>query len=75
MKLTELDLEEEWGELVDVNSASSDGFGVELGANISSPNDIKGVVANGADGVGLYRTKFLYMGREALPSEEEQFEA
>ncbi len=48
---------------------------VELSANIGTPQDVKGALENGAEGVGLYRTEFLYMDREALPTEKEQFEA
>ena len=48
---------------------------VELAANIGTPGDIKGALENGAEGIGLYRTEFLYMDRESLPTEEEQFEA
>ncbi|HHW04061.1 MAG TPA: phosphoenolpyruvate--protein phosphotransferase [Thermoanaerobacterales bacterium] len=48
---------------------------VELSANIGTPKDVKGALENGAEGVGLYRTEFLYMDRENLPTEEEQFEA
>ncbi|WP_077212075.1 phosphoenolpyruvate--protein phosphotransferase, partial [Bacillus dakarensis] len=44
-------------------------------ANIGTPDDVQGVLENGGEGVGLYRTEFLYMGRETLPTEEEQFEA
>ncbi|MCB6962606.1 phosphoenolpyruvate--protein phosphotransferase, partial [[Eubacterium] rectale] len=43
--------------------------------NIGTPNDLDGVIRNGGEGVGLYRTEFLYMGRDELPSEEVQFEA
>lgn len=48
---------------------------VELSANIGTPKDVKGALENGAEGVGLYRTEFLYMDRENLPTEEEQFRA
>lgn len=48
---------------------------VELCANIGTPDDLKGALENGAEGVGLYRTEFLYMDRDSLPTEEEQFEA
>ena len=48
---------------------------VELSANIGTPKDVKGALENGAEGVGLYRTEFLYMDRENLPTEEEQFAA
>ncbi|MBC9785202.1 phosphoenolpyruvate--protein phosphotransferase [Heliobacterium chlorum] len=48
---------------------------VELAANIGTPKDCKGALENGAEGVGLFRTEFLYMDRASLPSEEEQFQA
>lgn len=56
-------------------SLSKDGHQVELVANIGTPNDLEGVIANGAEGVGLYRTEFLYMDSTELPTEETQFEA
>ncbi|KGR80996.1 MULTISPECIES: phosphoenolpyruvate--protein phosphotransferase [Lysinibacillus] len=65
----------EWSTLVNEQTVSKDGVHVELAANIGSPNDLDGVVRHGAEGIGLYRTEFLYMGRENLPSEEEQFTA
>lgn len=52
-----------------------DGHEVELAANIGTPNDLEGVHNNGAEGIGLYRTEFLYMGRDNMPTEDEQFEA
>ncbi|OEK60532.1 phosphoenolpyruvate-protein phosphotransferase [Staphylococcus equorum] len=52
-----------------------DGKHAELAANIGTPNDLKGVIENGAEGIGLYRTEFLYMGRDEMPTEDEQFEA
>ncbi|MFZ4450592.1 phosphoenolpyruvate--protein phosphotransferase [Salibacterium aidingense] len=66
---------EEWAKLVNESSVTKDGRRVELAANIGTPNDIEGVLSNGAEGIGLYRTEFLYMGRDELPGEEEQFEA
>jgi phosphotransferase system enzyme I (PtsI) len=66
---------EEWAKLVNEKTLSSDGVQVELAANIGTPADVKGVLENGAEGVGLYRTEFLYMGRDQLPTEEEQFKA
>lgn len=48
---------------------------VELAANIGTPKDCAGALANGAEGIGLYRTEFLYMDRSSLPSEDEQFAA
>ena len=52
-----------------------DGHQVELAANIGTSNDIKGALENGAEGIGLYRSEFLYMDRDSLPREEEQFKA
>lgn len=65
----------EWSTLVNEQTVSKDDVHVELAANIGSPNDLDGVLRHGAEGIGLYRTEFLYMGRENLPSEEEQFTA
>lgn len=65
----------EWAKLVNEKTVSADDHHVELAANIGTPNDLKGVIENGGEGVGLYRTEFLYMGRDQLPTEEEQFEA
>jgi len=65
----------EWAKLVNEKTVSKDGHHVELVANIGTPKDIKGVIDNGGEGVGLYRTEFLYMGRDNFPTEEEQFEA
>ncbi|RCW67034.1 phosphoenolpyruvate--protein phosphotransferase [Saliterribacillus persicus] len=64
-----------WAKLKDEPSISADGTQVELVANIGTPNDIEGVLNNGGEGVGLYRTEFLYMGKSELPTEDEQFEA
>ena len=65
----------EWSALKDEATITSDGIPVELGANIGTPKDIAGVLENGAEAIGLYRTEFLYMGRDAFPTEEEQVEA
>lgn len=65
----------EWAKLVNEKSYSADGHHVELAANIGTPKDLEGVINNGGEGVGLYRTEFLYMGRDQLPTEEEQFES
>lgn len=64
-----------WAKLVNEPTLSSDGHKVEIFSNIGTPEDVKGVLDNGGEGVGLYRTEFLYMGRDTLPTEEEQFEA
>jgi phosphoenolpyruvate-protein phosphotransferase (PTS system enzyme I) len=65
----------EWAKLVNEPTVSKDGQHVELAANIGTPEDLEGVKNNGGEGVGLYRTEFLYMGRDELPTEEEQYEA
>ncbi|OIU72412.1 phosphoenolpyruvate--protein phosphotransferase [Rossellomorea aquimaris] len=64
-----------WAKLVNEPTVSKDGQHVELAANIGTPKDLEGVRNNGGEGVGLYRTEFLYMGRDELPTEEEQYEA
>lgn len=56
-------------------SCSADGYAVEIAGNIGKPEDVKMILNAGGDGVGLFRTEFLYMGRQELPSEEEQFQA
>ncbi len=61
--------------LKDKNTVSKDGVQVELGANIAGPEDIENALLNGAEAIGLFRTEFLYMKDDRLPSEEEQFEA
>ena len=62
--------------LLDKPTISTDGHQVELVANIGSPKDMDNVIANGAEGVGLYRTEFLYMeSTDDFPSEDDQYEA
>lgn len=65
----------EWAKLLHEKTKSVDGHEVHLVANIGTPQDLEGVINNGGEGVGLFRTEFLYMGRNELPTEEEQFEA
>ena len=65
----------EWAKLVTEKSVTADGHEVILAANRGTPADLEGVNNNGGEAVGLYRTEFLYMGRDQLPTEEEQFEA
>ena len=65
----------EWALLKDQQSVSADGKNFVLGANIGSPKDMDAVLENGSEGVGLYRTEFLYMESDHLPTEDEQFEA
>ena len=65
----------EWAKLVDAPSASKDGKHFEIAANIGTPDDVADAVKQGADGVGLFRSEFLYMSSDHLPTEDEQFEA
>lgn len=63
----------EFAALINQPSITLDGKKVELAGNIGTPKDIAGLIKNDAEGVGLYRTEFLYMDRASLPTEEEQF--
>ncbi|MCG7338798.1 phosphoenolpyruvate--protein phosphotransferase [Staphylococcus sp. ACRSN] len=69
------DDKKELQKLRDEETTTIDGKHAELAANIGTPDDLTGVIENGAEGIGLYRTEFLYMGRDEMPSEDEQFEA
>lgn len=62
-------------QLKDKEAISKDGVKVGAWANIGSPKDIDGVLRNGAQGIGLYRTEFLFMNNDRFPTEDEQFEA
>ena len=61
--------------LVNAESVTTDGHKVELAGNIGGFKDVEGVLKNGGEGVGLFRTEFLYMDNDHFPTEEEQFEA
>ncbi|MCF0115143.1 MAG: phosphoenolpyruvate--protein phosphotransferase [Erysipelotrichaceae bacterium] len=62
--------------LVNMPTITTDGHQVELAGNIGGPKDVEGVLTNGGEGVGLFRTEFLYMNSETdFPSEDEQYEA
>ncbi|AHK21817.1 phosphoenolpyruvate-protein phosphotransferase PtsI [Yersinia similis] len=65
----------ELAKLKDLPAITLDGHQVEVVANIGTVRDIAGAERNGAEGVGLYRTEFLFMDRDSLPTEEEQFQA
>ncbi len=65
----------ELAKLKDLPAITLDGHQVEVCANIGTVRDVDGAERNGAEGVGLYRTEFLFMDRDALPTEEEQFAA
>jgi phosphoenolpyruvate-protein phosphotransferase (PTS system enzyme I) len=61
--------------LVSTRAITIDGTAVDLYANIELPHDLKGCLEHGADGIGLFRSEFLFLHRDDLPSEDEQFEA
>ena len=60
--------------LRETKSTTRDGRHIVLSANIELPDDVEAVAANGAEGIGLYRTEFLYLNRNTLPTEDEQYE-
>ncbi|NLW93198.1 MAG: phosphoenolpyruvate--protein phosphotransferase [Chlamydiae bacterium] len=68
-------IEERLVSLKDLPAETLDGYRVSLAANIELPEDVPAAFAQGADGIGLYRTEFFYMNRRDIPGEEEQFEA
>lgn len=61
-------------ELRDTKSTTRDGHHIVLSANIELPTDVDAVSTHGAEGIGLYRTEFLYLNRGTLPNEEEQYD-
>jgi phosphoenolpyruvate-protein phosphotransferase (PTS system enzyme I) len=61
-------------QLRDTKSTTRDGHHIVLSANIELPTDVEAVSTHGAEGIGLYRTEFLYLNRGTLPNEEEQYE-
>lgn len=61
--------------MVNAKSITTDGHEVELAGNIGGFKDVEGVLKNGGEGVGLFRTEFLYMDNDHFPTEDEQFEA
>lgn len=65
----------EWRKLKDEPSVTADGKHFTIAANIGTPDDLAGVLENGAEAVGLFRTEFLYMNSSDFPTEEDQFEA
>jgi len=68
-------LEEKLQEVQDKPAVTLDGVRVVLSANIEQPSDTEAVIACGGEGVGLFRTEYLFINRESLPTEEEQYEA
>ncbi|PVX39889.1 phosphoenolpyruvate--protein phosphotransferase [Pasteurella langaaensis DSM 22999] len=78
LRAQEAQLAEEKAELAklkDLPALTLDGHRVDVVANIGTIRDCEGADRNGAEGVGLYRTEFLFMDRDQLPTEEEQFQA
>ncbi|NDP43490.1 MAG: phosphoenolpyruvate--protein phosphotransferase [Aromatoleum sp.] len=76
LKQTELELDRQKLKRLKTKRATTiDGAHVELQANIELPQDLETVRANGATGIGLFRSEFLFLNREGLPTEDEQFEA
>jgi phosphotransferase system enzyme I (PtsI) len=66
---------EQLREIRDLPAVTSDGIRIELMANVEFPHETQSCLDRGADGVGLYRTEFLYLGQESEPTEEEHYEA
>jgi phosphotransferase system enzyme I (PtsI) len=62
-------------QLINAETIAKTGKHIIVAGNIGSPKDVNKVLENGGEGVGLFRTEFLYMDRDNLPSEDEQFEA
>jgi phosphotransferase system enzyme I (PtsI) len=71
----QMSLQEELSELRDKPAVTLDGRKVILSANLETPEDVENVKRSGAEGVGLYRTEYLFINRDVLPSEEDQFAA
>jgi len=69
------EIKQELKRLMDTESITVDGRKVELAGNIGTPDNVLGVIKNGGEGIGLFRTEFLYMNKKDFPSEEEQFSA
>lgn len=68
-----MNIREQWQQMIDQSSVTADGHKYKIAANIGSSVDISAAIENGADGVGLFRTEFLYMKSDHLPTEDEQF--
>jgi phosphoenolpyruvate-protein phosphotransferase (PTS system enzyme I) len=66
---------EELKKLIEVEAVTKSGKRIDVAGNIGKPEDVHKVLENGADGIGLFRTEFLYMDREEMPTEEEQYES
>lgn len=75
MQFEDLQQREQLSRLRDTPAVTIDGIAIQLEANIELPHEAEAAFAAGADGVGLFRSEFLFMGRHDLPSEQEQYEA
>ena len=64
-----------WKQYIGTSSTTVDGVTVEIAANIGKPEDVDRVLAYDGEGIGLFRTEFLFMDRNEMPTEDEQFEA
>lgn len=67
--------QDELRKYVSVKTVTREGKRIEVSGNIGNPEDVHQVIANGGDGIGLFRTEFLYMDRDNAPSEDEQYES
>ncbi|SFB20505.1 phosphoenolpyruvate--protein phosphotransferase [Clostridium frigidicarnis] len=67
--------QEELKKLIEVKTTTKSGKRIEVCGNIGKPEDVHKVLDNGGDGIGLFRTEFLYMDRDSAPTEDEQFES
>src|SRR5262249_38333557 len=70
-----VNLQEKLKDLQEEPAITLDGHRITLSANIGQPSDIESVINSGAEGVGLFRTEYLYLNRDSLPTEEEQYAA
>src|SRR6266545_1701663 len=70
-----VNLQEKLRDIREEPAVTLDGTPVVLSANVEQPTDTEAVIASGAEGVGLFRTEYLFINRETLPSEEEQYQA
>ena len=64
-----------YSSLVSLPAVTTDGVRVELMANIGLPADVKAAIPYGCEGVGLFRSEFVFMGRQDVPTEDDQFES
>lgn len=75
-RINQIELEKkELQKYIGLETKTADGKSIELAANIASPNDLERVLENDAEGIGLFRSEFLFMDRTSAPTEEEQYES